>query len=280
MNKTLLAILGLVLATIACQAIGIEAGDISITSPEVGTKNHDEFDGEYSLIPVTVQSTFETSKVARVYMNGVFISECLLAPNTATNCIPVPITEPGVHTIRIDVEKNGKVETASVDYEWTPFSSIDKIALKAANAFGSTNPTAGYGIIAAFIILAGMIFGLWVGKGSAQAAAVSVIAGLLALTIMLFSAGSAGGAYIVGSGTILLILAVIVATVIMNQNSVVIDHTTHSGDHTRIEAKSGNGRSEMQQKALGAARDLIESIDNQQAKRLTSPKPHVIDYDE
>lgn len=282
-----LIICALIFTILACQqtAAMFETGEISFTSPASGTQSHSEIASGPIGVPVSIRSTFNEVKVARLFENdtpilnvGGGIYECALQPNSDTDCAEVPIVSPGVYNIRAEVTKlDGTAVSAESTYSWQPYSSFDNLALKVAAPFGSTDPTAGYGILFGIVLFTAMLLGLWLGKGSLQAVVLMIIVSLICLTVFLFSAGSAGGAYLVATGTIVIVLAAIVGMVLFGRQSAYLDYTTHDGDHLHMEGHTGNGKSDLPIKVLEHGRGTVAAIEAKHMKEQKLLPPHVID---
>lgn len=279
----------ILLVGVACStsAALFETGSISFTAPTAGTTTHEDLTAEAINVPISVQSTFNDYKYAMFLVDGSQVTYqggesfvCPLTPNTITNCGSIPIVKPGLHTITAQVTKiDGSVVTAQTTYEWTPYSALDKTALWAANAVGSSNPVYGYIMLVVFLIVASVITTMVLGakltngnvKGLQTGAGIGFFASMILLALGLYMSDSSGGAIIIANGLIGIIVLAIIVTFL---RGIKYGHSSVTGPNGETASFTGlvaDGSDHVPAGALGAGERLgVKIVDNAQ-KRLGYP---------
>lgn len=175
-------------APMALQAL-VEKGEISFVSPVSKSTYHDDNTGSLLPVPVTLQSSFDVPKEARV-SDGKNVWTCTLAANEQTPCPSAQLQGPGVYTLHAEVFKvDGETVVATeTTFTWAPYSRLDKgIAWITGNSGG--DPSGGYllvGFIAA--CLASVTLSI---KGGKWGAIVGFFLPLIGLAYVSYQTGSA-----------------------------------------------------------------------------------------
>ena len=164
-------------------------------------------------VPLAVSSTYKDPQTAHIFIDEV-LSDCVLAPETTTVC-SIAIENPGTHKISVKLDDGSSLET---QFQWTPYSALDKTALSFAAAVGSESPIAGYGFMAAMLIVLSVIALAVTGglitrtaQGLKVGGDIGALLSSVLLILYLFSVSSAGGAITIA---VFLTIIVIVTLVI------------------------------------------------------------------
>jgi len=190
-----------------------ESGTIAFEAPAADAAFHNP-ETEPPTIAITIVSTFETAKDARIYINGQGPIPCYLEANTKTACPPLPLNV-GTNTLKAEVYKidGTTIVSTETSVTWTPYSPLDLKAQEVAKFLGSEDPAFGYGFFAFIVLCIAMGFFLWL--GGKWGGIFGFFFTLIALAwFMYFKSGSAGSALevvriiagIVGSGFFVLVI--------------------------------------------------------------------------
>jgi hypothetical protein len=183
--KLFLALLVLALVISACSAF--ETGGIVFVDPDPTGKStiHEDAETGIQWIPVSIDSTFENTKLATITV-GSFSYSCHLA--TGRNvCDPAPISEPGEYTLRAEVFKQDGVTVVPIEtvVKWQPWSKMDKVM----QFLDPENPIPGYGVtIFLMACIAAGIFGTIF--GSKWGAILGFILSLIGLAMFFQQSGA------------------------------------------------------------------------------------------
>ena len=166
-----------------------ETGEIGFKVPTVSDKGfatfHDPAEVGQLSISVSLYSSFEMDKEARIYVDNTGPYSCWLSAGITSPCNNVPLSQPGVHTLRAEVDKmNGEVVSTEISVEWVPYSPIESFALNLAGRMGIQSPQLGFNVIV--FIFASLLVVLFLALKSSKEGAV-VFSVLVLLGIVFFA---------------------------------------------------------------------------------------------
>lgn len=154
-SRIFIAIIVGALAALACGAPAailnkFEKGEISFVNPAPdGSTVFHNYGVTVLPVEITLNSTFESSKVARLSVDGVPWTDCNLEGNGRnTSCPTASIQTTGVHTISAQVQKiDGTLVTAETSLNWAPYSPLEQSMQKVAGMVGQDDPKWGFNIV-------------------------------------------------------------------------------------------------------------------------------------
>jgi hypothetical protein len=189
--KLVLALLVLSLAMLACGASTaitsmMESGSITFIDPNITSPITEDYTGVPGNLPVTILSTFDAPKEARLSTGAHFWTCTLVKGNNP--CPPAVLDGPGTHVIRAELYKldGTTIVSTQTTVTWTPYSKLDKLM---KGIYGTESPIPGYGTIIFFIAcLAALAFGKIF--GSQWGAILAFFMSLIGLAVFFQQSGS------------------------------------------------------------------------------------------
>ncbi len=158
---------------------------LKIISPTEGVRLTGETPATNVTALIETNRTDISTIPVKVFINDTVQGDQILNINTETT-FQIPLVNTGVYHLRLEVDQSdGKKITAETKFVWIPVRGFDVAALSIAQMVNREDPTTGYFIIGAFVLLVMIILALIKSKQGGMPTVIISISSFITLIILL-----------------------------------------------------------------------------------------------